>query len=115
MTHQSRPGKKDFTSTSSHAREFQRLLGRTVKFIDDICGEKAFSAIEEMKVGDILMLDNVRMNEEELEFKLTIMNPSLILNLSKGYLVLMFSSMMLLLVLIEIHPLLLDLLLHYLV
>ena len=36
LTHQSRPGKKDSTSTSSHAREFQRLLGRTVKFIDDI-------------------------------------------------------------------------------
>ncbi|MAS62741.1 MAG: phosphoglycerate kinase [Euryarchaeota archaeon] len=69
LTHQSRPGKKDFTSTSSHAREFQRLLGRTVKFVDDICGEKAFSAIEEMKIGDILMLNNVRMNQEELEYK----------------------------------------------
>ena len=69
LTHQSRPGKKDFTSTSSHAREFQRLLGRTVKFIDDICGEKSFSAIEEMKIGDILMLNNVRMDDEELAFK----------------------------------------------
>ncbi len=69
LTHQSRPGKKDFTSTSSHAREFQRLLGRTVKFVDDICGEKAFSAIEEMKIGDILMLNNVRMHNEEMECK----------------------------------------------
>ncbi len=69
LTHQSRPGKKDFTSTSGHAREFQRLLGRTVKFVEDICGEKAFSAIEEMSVGDILLLNNVRMNQEELECK----------------------------------------------
>lgn len=69
LLHQSRPGKKDFTSTSGHAREFQRLLGRAVKFVEDICGEKALSAIEDMKVGDILMLNNVRMNEEELEFK----------------------------------------------
>ena len=69
LTHQSRPGKKDFTSTSSHAREFQRLLGRTVKYVDDICGEKSFSAIEEMKIGDILMLNNVRMDDEELAFK----------------------------------------------
>jgi phosphoglycerate kinase len=67
LSHQSRPGKKDFTSTSGHAREFQRLLGRTVKFVEDICGEKALSAIEEMKIGDILILNNVRMNEEELE------------------------------------------------
>ncbi|HJM44448.1 MAG TPA: phosphoglycerate kinase [Candidatus Poseidoniaceae archaeon] len=69
LTHQSRPGKKDFTSTSGHAREFQRLLGRAVKFVEDICGEKAFSAIEEMNVGDILLLNNVRMNQEELECK----------------------------------------------
>lgn len=69
LLHQSRPGKKDFTTTSGHAREFQRLLGRTVKFVEDICGQKAMSAIEEMKNGDILMLNNVRMNEEELEVK----------------------------------------------
>ncbi|CAI8270529.1 MAG: Bifunctional PGK/TIM [Methanobacteriota archaeon] len=69
ITHQSRPGKKDFTSTSGHAREFQRLLGRAVKFVEDICGEKAFSAIEEMNVGDILLLNNVRMNQEELDCK----------------------------------------------
>jgi len=69
LSHQSRPGKKDFTTTSGHAREFQRLLGRTVKFVEDICGEKALTAIEEMKIGDILMLNNVRMNDEELECK----------------------------------------------
>ncbi|MBJ24151.1 MAG: phosphoglycerate kinase, partial [Euryarchaeota archaeon] len=69
LLHQSRPGKKDFTSTSGHAREFQRLLGRTVKFVEDICGQKAMSAIEDLKVGDILMLNNVRMNQEELEIK----------------------------------------------
>ena len=69
LSHQSRPGKKDFTSTSSHAREFQRLLGRTVKFVEDICGQKAMSAIDDMKNGDILMLNNVRMNNEELECK----------------------------------------------
>ncbi len=69
LTHQSRPGKRDFTSTSGHAREFQRLLGRSVKFVEDICGEKAFSAIEEMNLGDILLLNNVRMNQEELDCK----------------------------------------------
>ena len=69
LSHQSRPGKKDFTTTSGHAREFQRLLGRTVKFVEDICGEKALSTIEKMKVGDILMLNNVRMNNEEMECK----------------------------------------------
>ncbi|RAH14365.1 MAG: phosphoglycerate kinase [Methanobacteriota archaeon] len=69
LLHQSRPGKKDFTTTSGHAREFQRLLGKTVKFVEDICGQKAMSAIEELKDGDILVLNNVRMNDEELQIK----------------------------------------------
>ena len=36
LVHQSRPGKKDFTSTLGHSRELGRLLGRTVKWVDDI-------------------------------------------------------------------------------
>ena len=31
LAHQSRPGKKDFTSTLGHSRELGRLLGRNVK------------------------------------------------------------------------------------
>ena len=38
LAHQSRPGKKDFTSTLGHARELGRLLGRNVKWVDDIYG-----------------------------------------------------------------------------
>ena len=66
LTHQSRPGKKDFTSTSGHARELQRLLGRTVRFVDDIHGERAMTAIGSLEVGDILMLNNMRMDPEEM-------------------------------------------------
>ena len=66
LSHQSRPGKKDFTSTLGHSRELGRLLGRNVKWVDDIYGKKALSAIEEMENGDLLMLNNVRMDEEEV-------------------------------------------------
>ena len=69
LTHQSRPGRKDFTSTSGHARELQRLLGRTVRFVDDIHGERAMQAIESLEAGDILMLDNARMDPEEVSCK----------------------------------------------
>jgi len=65
LAHQSRPGKKDFTSTLGHARELGRLLGRNVKWVDDIYGKKALTAIELMEDGDLLMLNNVRMDEEE--------------------------------------------------
>ena len=40
LAHQSRPGKKDFTSTLGHARELGRLLGRNVKWVDDIYGRR---------------------------------------------------------------------------
>ena len=46
LVHQSRPGKKDFTSTLGHSRELGRLLGRNVRWIEDIHGEKALEAIE---------------------------------------------------------------------
>ena len=69
LAHQSRPGKNDFTSTLGHARELGRLLGRPVKWIDDIHGDKAMAAIESMENGQLLMLNNVRMDEEEQSVK----------------------------------------------
>ncbi len=69
MAHQSRPGKDDFTSTLGHARELGRLLGRQVKWVDDIHGPKAMKAIEELQAGQLLMLNNVRMDEEETTVK----------------------------------------------
>ena len=46
LAHQSRPGKNDFTSTLGHSRELGRLLGRQIKWVDDIYGSKAMEAIE---------------------------------------------------------------------
>ena len=46
-------------------RELGRLLGRTVKWVDDIYGKKALNAIENLEDGELLMLNNVRMDEEE--------------------------------------------------
>ena len=69
LTHQSRPGKSDFTTTSRHSRELQRLLGRPVKFVEDIHGDEALNAIENLVSGDILMLNNVRMDNEEITRK----------------------------------------------
>jgi phosphoglycerate kinase len=69
IAHQSRPGKNDFTSTLGHARELGRLLGRSIRWVDDIHGPKAMEAIEEMKMGDILMLNNIRMDPEEVNRK----------------------------------------------
>ena len=69
LAHQSRPGKKDFTNTLGHSRELGRVLGRNVKWVEDIHGEKAMKAIEELNDGEILMLNNVRMDPEEVSVK----------------------------------------------
>lgn len=69
LAHQSRPGKNDFTSTLGHSRELGRILGRPVKWVDDLHGDKAMAAIESMEFGEILMLNNVRMYDEEVKTK----------------------------------------------
>ena len=66
LAHQSRPGKLDFTSTLGHSRELTRILGRQVQWVDDIHGQKALDKIDKLVDGDILMLQNVRMDDEEI-------------------------------------------------
>ncbi len=63
--HQSRPGKYDFTSLESHSKVLQMYLESPVKYTDDIIGEEAQREIQSLKKGDVLVLNNVRMLEEE--------------------------------------------------
>ena len=65
VTHQSRPGKKDFTTLEAHAEKLEHLLGRPVSYVDSIFGKHARDAVHAMKIGEILMLENVRFNAEE--------------------------------------------------
>lgn len=65
VTHQSRPGKKDFTTLEAHAERLEALLQRKVRYVDDIFGQCARDAVRAMKNGDVLILENVRFNAEE--------------------------------------------------
>jgi phosphoglycerate kinase len=56
---------KNFYTTRPHGRVLEELLGRPVKFIDDVCGPAAREAIWDLKDGEILLLDNVRYVSEE--------------------------------------------------
>ena len=69
ISHQSRPGKLDFTSTEPHSKLLSRLTGRKVDFVPDVCGESAIKAIKSMEIGDVLFLNNVRMLDEENSMK----------------------------------------------
>jgi len=63
--HQSRPGRYDFTSLESHGKVLQMYLERKIQYTDDIVGEEAQRLMKGLKPGDILLLNNVRMLEEE--------------------------------------------------
>ena len=56
---------KNYYTTRPHAAVLSELLGRDVKWIDDVCGPAARDAIRALKDGEILLLDNVRFVAEE--------------------------------------------------
>ena len=69
LAHQSRPGRIDFTNMDAHSDLLSRLLGRSITFVPDVCGEIAQEAIQNMKPGDMLFLNNVRGHEDEMSMK----------------------------------------------
>ena len=56
---------KNFYTTKPHAAVLTRMLGREVKWIDDVCGPAARDAIRALQDGEVLLLDNVRFVSEE--------------------------------------------------
>ena len=65
MAHQSRAGKKDYTTLEAHARQATRLLRRDVVYIDDIFGSHAREAIKSLVPGEVILLENTRFYAEE--------------------------------------------------
>ena len=56
---------KNYYTTKPHAAVLAQLLGREVQWIDDVCGPAARQKIQDLKDGEILLLDNVRFVAEE--------------------------------------------------
>ena len=65
LAHQSRPGKKDFTTLSQHADALSDILNLRVKYCDSIFSSSAKQAIKDLKPHEILLLENVRFFSEE--------------------------------------------------
>jgi len=65
LAHQSRPGKKDFTTLESHAKELSRILGKDIEYIDECFSSRVLKRIKKIKKGDMIMLENVRFYSEE--------------------------------------------------
>jgi phosphoglycerate kinase len=69
-SHQGRVGRSDYIGLDKHAAILTRILGKRVEYIEDVYGPAATEAIEKLRNGQVLMLDNLRFTaEENLEFK----------------------------------------------
>jgi phosphoglycerate kinase len=66
MSHQGRPGDKDYTTLKAHAKLATELLGREVAYEDDIFSSCVKDAIKLLFQEDILLLENTRFNAEEI-------------------------------------------------
>lgn len=64
-SHQGRVGNKDYTGMDKHAEVLEEILGRKIKYVEDVIGESARKEIKNLKSGEILMLDNLRLCAEE--------------------------------------------------
>jgi len=64
-SHQSRPGKDDFTSLEPHAAALAQYCNQQVSFVEDVLGPQARHKISRVQPGEILVLDNLRLCAEE--------------------------------------------------
>ncbi|WP_144902253.1 phosphoglycerate kinase [Halobellus captivus] len=66
LAHQGRPGRDDFVSLAGHADILADHVDRDVGFVADTYGATAIDAIEALEPGEILLLENTRMCDDEL-------------------------------------------------
>lgn len=64
-SHQGRVGRSDYVSLRAHSQALTRILGKEVKFVEDVFGPTALRSIDEMRDGDVMLLDNLRFTAEE--------------------------------------------------
>ena len=64
-SHQGRVGNNDYTGMEKHAKVLEKILDHPIKYVQDVIGSDAQREIKNMKNGDILLLDNLRLCAEE--------------------------------------------------
>ncbi len=66
LAHQGRPGRPDFASLAGHADLLADHLDCPVGFVADTHGDEALTAVRGLAAGEVLLLENVRMTDDEL-------------------------------------------------
>lgn len=65
LAHQGRAGEENFVSLEQHAKLLEKELGIRIQYTDEITGAAAKKAISNLKAGEVLLLNNVRLLEDE--------------------------------------------------
>ncbi len=66
LAHQGRPGRETFVPLEQHAEILGSHLDQHVEYVPDTYGQLAFDAIEALEPGEVVLLENVRMTDDEL-------------------------------------------------
>ena len=71
ISHQGRVGRDDFVGMEEHAKQLEKFSEKKVRYVADVIGSLAQKEIRNMKDGEIVLLDNLRLcAEENYEFSL---------------------------------------------
>ncbi len=65
LAHQGRKGDPDFLPLKDHAELLSKHVGKPVKYVPDLIGEEAVKAVKSLRNGEIILLENVRILDEE--------------------------------------------------
>ena len=64
-SHQGRVGRSDYIGLAPHAKALEQILGKKVKFVEDVMGPAAMQEMDALSDGEVLLLDNLRFTAEE--------------------------------------------------
>ncbi len=66
LSHMGRPNGRELKYSLSHIIDsVQEILGVTVKFCNDCIGDEAIEAVDSLKEGEVILMENVRFYPEE--------------------------------------------------
>jgi len=66
LAHQGRPGRDTFVTLEQHAEILSEHLDHHVEYVPDTYGQPALDAIRGLESGEVILLENVRMTDDEL-------------------------------------------------
>jgi len=67
LGHQGRPGRDDYTSLEQHAELLDERIEPDVRFVPHVSDEEAVDAVGDVEPGEVLLLENVRSADGEIE------------------------------------------------